>query len=79
MTIDIIKKIISRNLNIPIDKIKPKSKIVKHLNADSLDVYQIVMDIESEYRFEFSTKEISSFKRVEDIVKMVDEKMLMGN
>ncbi|OON96901.1 MAG: hypothetical protein ATN31_09100 [Candidatus Epulonipiscioides saccharophilum] len=79
MTIDIIKKIISSNLNIPIDKIKPKSHFVRHLNADSLDVYQIVMNIETEYGFEFSTKEISNFKRVNDIVKMVDEKMLMGN
>lgn len=75
MTIDVVKEIISKSLNIPISKIKPKSHLLHNLNADSLDLYQIAMDIEAEYGFEFTHKDIAKFKQVRDIVNIIDKKL----
>ncbi|ONI45113.1 hypothetical protein AN641_04840 [Candidatus Epulonipiscioides gigas] len=75
MTFDKVKEIISNNLNIPISKIKLKSRLLHDFNADSLDLYQIVMNIEMDFDFEIDEKDIYKIKRVQDIVFIIDDKL----
>ena len=47
--IDKVKEIIAEELGIEVSSIKPDSNIVEDLEADSLSIMQIVMELESEY------------------------------
>ena len=49
MTIDKIIDALSEQLGIPREKITANSRIIEDLGADSLDVVELIMNIEEEY------------------------------
>jgi len=46
MTVDIIREAISDRLHIPLSRVLPKSNIIDDLGADSLDMMDILIEIE---------------------------------
>lgn len=69
-----IKSILSEQLNVKADKIKPESKIVEDLGADSLDVVELLMTMEDDFGVAVSDEEAVNLKTVGDIVKMLEGK-----
>lgn len=47
---------------------------LSELDIDSLDLVEAMMEIEEEFRVEFSNNEIANLKCFNDIVKLVNEK-----
>lgn len=64
-----IVKIIAKELSIPKRSIKGEASIQEDLGADSLDVINIVMAIESKFNIEIDEDALSEFNTVDDIVK----------
>lgn len=48
---------------------------LKALGLDSLDLVELIMDIEDKYGVEFSNEELMSFKTVEDVLKSIEKKL----
>ncbi|MDD4110635.1 MAG: acyl carrier protein [Clostridia bacterium] len=71
MAIDKIKKVLSRQLNITEDKIKPESKLVEDLGADSLDMVEMLMTLEDQFGITISDEEAVNIKTVSDITKFI--------
>lgn len=70
MIFDEIKKVISEQLEVEEDKIKMETTF-EDLGADSLDLFQVVIEIEEKYNIQLENAE--SIKSVEDAVNFVEE------
>ena len=49
MTFEKIREMLSKQMDIPEESITMDSRLVEDLKADSLDVVELIMDIEQEY------------------------------
>ena len=71
--IDKVKEIIAEELGIEVSSIKPDSNIVEDLEADSLSIMQIVMELESEYDIKIPEEKILEIKTVQQVVDAIKE------
>ncbi len=60
-------------LDLEEDKITMESDIVDDLEADSLDVVDLVMTIEDEYALEVPDDQIENFRTVGDVVRYIED------
>lgn len=65
-------KMLGEQLGIPPESIRPEQEVAKDLNADSLDVVELMMALESEYGVTLPDGEIENIKTVQDIVDMLN-------
>ncbi len=70
-TLQKVREIISEQLTFDIDKIKATTTF-EEMEADSLDLVELVMSFEDEFDIEISDEEIERIKTVEDIVKYIE-------
>lgn len=68
---DKIIKIISQQLNIPLEKVLPESRIVQDLGADSLDIVELLMSLEEEFGITVSDEQAESMVTIADIEKVI--------
>jgi len=71
-----IIKIVERILYI--DSVKTNSLLMKDLGADSLDIVELIMDIEETFEVEIPDSEAKDFGddiTIEDLVKLVQTKL----
>ena len=59
---------------VKVDNVDPNMEL-KALGLDSLDLVELIMDIEDKYGVEFSNEELMSFKTVEDVLKSIEKKL----
>lgn len=57
-----------------IDSIDP-NRDLRELGLDSLDVVELLLDLEDEFGVEFNSEELKSLKKVEDLYNAIDEKI----
>ncbi len=69
-----IRGILSKQLEIPEEEITGESDLQADLEADSLDVMEIVMEIEDIYGIEVDDDDIVKMKTLDDIVAYIQEK-----
>ncbi|VYT75017.1 acyl carrier protein [Clostridium tertium] len=68
---DKVKEIIAEKLSINEDDITMDSSFVDDLNADSLDLVELMMALEDELDTEIPDEEAENFKTVGDVVKFL--------
>lgn len=73
MVFDKVRQIISEQFNISEDEITLLTSFVDDLNADSLDVFQVIMAIEEEFEMEISNDEAEKVSTVGDVVNYIKE------
>ena len=66
-------KMLAEQLDISVDTITPQSEVVKDLGADSLDVVELIMQLEDEYGITLPEGEVENVKTVQDIVDMMEK------
>ena len=64
---------LAKQLEISADSITPQSEVVKDLGADSLDVVELMMDLEDEYGITLPEGDVEKIKTVQDIVDMMEK------
>lgn len=69
---DEIRKAISAQLNIPEENITPETRFVEDLKADSLDLVELVMDLEERYGVEIPDEQLAEVKTVGQIIELID-------
>lgn len=67
-----IAEILSEQLGISKDKIKPDSDIVKDLGADSLDVVELLMTLEDNTGKTIPEDKVTEVKTVNDVAKLLE-------
>ncbi|MBR6533500.1 MAG: acyl carrier protein [Clostridia bacterium] len=72
MTFDKIKTILAEQLDVDADTLTMETDIAKDLNADSLDVVEILMSIEDEFSVEIPDEEIENIKTIGDLVEYIE-------
>lgn len=73
MVYERIREMIAQQLRISEDMIKPDSSFLDDLDADSLDIVELIMAIEEEFEIEFSEEEIEKIATVADAVNYINE------
>ncbi len=62
-----IKQIVADQLNYDIDKLSEDTLFVEDLNADSLELVELVMTLENEFDAEISEDDIENIKSIGDL------------
>ncbi len=68
-----ITEIIARQLDVEAENVKLESKLVDDLKADSLDVVELIMDLEQEFDLEIPDEALPKINTVGDIVAYIEE------
>jgi len=68
-----VKEIITKYIKVDADKITLESRLNEDLDADSIDVADVVMDIEEKYDFEFSDEDAENITTIGDAVNYIAE------
>jgi acyl carrier protein len=70
-----VKAIIATQLMVDEEEVTPKSTLVDDLGADSLDVVEIVVQIEEDFDLEIPDEEAENFKTVQDVIDGINRNM----
>lgn len=69
-----IKEIVADQLGIDEDDIKLESNFKEDLEADSLDLFELVMALEEEYGVEIPSEDLAKIATVNDIIEYLKNK-----
>lgn len=67
-----VRDVVVEQLNVPVESVKLESKIIEDLNADSLDVVELVMTLEEKFGIEIPENEAEKLLSIQDIVNFVE-------
>jgi len=70
-----VRKITSEVLCVRESKIKPDSKLIDDLGADSLDLCEVIFILEEKFDIEISDEETEIILTVGDVVKTIEERI----
>ena len=68
---DKIKKIIAETLSVDLSEVVPESSFIEDLNADSLDIIEIIMLLEDEFNMKIPNEDANKMFRVKDAVEFI--------
>ena len=68
-----IREMIAENLNIDINTITEEASFKEDLGVDSLDLFELVMALEEEFRVEIPTEDLETLTTVGAVAKYVEE------
>ena len=67
MDLNKIKEVVAEQLGVDAADLKPETSLKDDLNADSLDLFQIIMSLEEEFGIEIPTEDTESIGTIGDI------------
>jgi acyl carrier protein len=73
MALEKVKEVVIEQLSVSADEIKPESRFVEDLGADSLDVVELVMALEEAFDIEIPEDQSENIKTVADAVKFIED------
>lgn len=71
MIFDNVVRILAEQLDADADKITPETRIAEDLNADSLDIVELLMAVEEEFDVQIPDEEIENLKTVGAVVDYI--------
>lgn len=70
-----LKEIIASVLSVDVNEITQDTTFTEDLGADSLDVYQIILNIENEFEIEINSEDAEKIKNVGEAVTLIKNTM----
>lgn len=74
MIFEKVKEITVDKLGVEADEVELKSSFRDDLGADSLDLFEFVMELEDEFDIEISNEDVEEIQTVEDAVNYITSK-----
>ena len=71
--LDKIKEIVAEALDADVETLTAETSFKEDLNADSLDLFEMVMIIEDEFDVKIETEELENIKTLGDIEKEIEK------
>ena len=65
-----LQEIIAEKLGVEVSEVKPEASFTKDLGADSLDLFQVIMEIED--AFNVKVEDVENIKTVADAVSFIE-------
>ena len=69
-----IKKIIADQLGVEGDKVTPNASFIDDLGADSLDLVEMIMEMEEKFGVEIADEELEKIRTIQDVVDFIRAK-----
>lgn len=69
-----IRDLVAEQLGVNNDDIKPESRFKEDLNADSLDLFELIMSLEEEYSTEIPTDELENLTTIQSVIDYLGAK-----
>lgn len=73
MIFEKVKEIVSNILGVDADEVTMESSFMDDLGADSLDVVELIMDLQDEFNLEIPDEEAEKIHTVGDVVDYIKE------
>lgn len=73
-----VKEIVVKQLAVAEDQVTDDARFVEDLNADSLDLVELIMALEEEFNEEIPDEEAEKLKTVGDAIKFIEAKQIGG-
>ena len=67
-----VRTLIAKHLGQPLDDVTPASRIMEDLGADSLDLAELLQQLEDVFETHVDERDASKFQTVADIVAYID-------
>lgn len=71
MAFEKIRELLAAQFDVEEDSITAETKISEELGADSLDVVELLMELEEEFGLQIPDEEIENLKTVGDVVEYI--------
>jgi len=71
MEFEKIRDVIAEQMGVAADSITPETTFLNDLNADSLDIFQIISELEEIFEMEFDNDDAANIKTVGDATNYV--------
>ena len=68
-----VQGVVSEQLGVDPEKVTPDAEFVQDLNADSLDLVELIMQLEEEFGVEISDEQAESIVTVGDAMEFIQE------
>lgn len=72
--LDKIMEITAEQLQVNKAELKPETDFKKDLQADSLDLFELISELESEYDIEIETEELEQLTTIQAVVDYLTQK-----
>jgi acyl carrier protein len=72
-TFERVQSIVAEQLTVEIAQVVPDAEFEADLNADSLDLVELIMSLEEEFGIEISDEEAEKIRKVSDAVDYIEE------
>ena len=72
-TYDRLQKIVIEQLGVDEAEVNPEASFVDDLNADSLDLVELIMSLEEEFGTEISDEDAEKIRTVQDVVNYIEQ------
>ena len=70
-----VREIVSKQLRVAPDEIRPDSLFTDDLGSDSLDTVELVMILEDKFGIEISDEDAEKILTISDVVKCIESKI----
>jgi acyl carrier protein len=70
---DRLKKIIADQLSVSEEEVVPEASFIEDLNADSLDLVELIMSLEEEFNVKISDEDAEKIRTVQDALDYLHE------
>ena len=64
---------VAKQLRKPVAEVTPTKKLKEELNADSLDVVELMMNLEEEYNLTIEDEALTKMQTIADVVDYIDK------
>lgn len=75
MSLEKIKQIIGEQIGIAAEDIYMSSDFKEDLGIDSLDIFEIIMELEEQYSMEIPTEDLENMKKVADLAEYINSRL----
>lgn len=72
-TFERVRSIVSERLGVDEDKVTMEAEFIGDLNADSLDLVEVIMAMEQEFDVEIKDEDAENIRTVADAVQYINE------
>ncbi len=75
MVLEHIRQLLAEQLDYDIEQITADTSIIDDLGADSLDIVELMMDVEEQYGLNAEEEDLMGIKTVGDVVRFIEARI----